>query len=97
MFKSNIGRLLKNKLSLNPRRAVIASALRLDSSLTSKEVKLATVVEGDQKAPFSIATTPRRCPWCNGYRLRNWTRRYEFKSWTRLIAFHIALIPMGKI
>ena len=21
-----------------------------------------------------------RCPWCNGYRRRNWTRRYEFKS-----------------
>ena len=27
-------------------------------------VKLATVVEGDQKAPFSIATTPR----CKGGR-----------------------------
>ena len=24
-----------------------------------KKVKLATVVEGDQKAPFSIATTPK--------------------------------------
>ena len=35
--------------------------------------------------------------WCNGYRRRNWTRRYEFKSWTRLIAFHIALIPLGKV
>ena len=23
--------------------------------------------------------------------------RYEFKSWTRLIAFHIALIPLGKL
>ena len=40
---------------------------------------------------------PWRCPWCNGYRHRNWTRRYEFKSWTRLIAFHIALIPLGKV
>ena len=38
-----------------------------------------------------------RCPWCNGYRLRKWTRRHEFKSWTRLIAFHIALIPLGKV
>ena len=37
------------------------------------------------------------CPWCNGYRRRNWTRRHEFKSWTRLIAFHIALIPLGKV
>ena len=26
-----------------------------------------------------------------------WTRRYEFKSWTRLIAFHIALTPLGKV
>ena len=36
-------------------------------------------------------------PWCNGYRLKKWTRRYEFKSLTRLIAFHIALIPLGKV
>ena len=35
--------------------------------------------------------------WCNCYRRRNWTRRLEFKSWTRLIAFHIALIPLGKV
>ena len=39
----------------------------------------------------------RRCPWCNGYRHRIWTRRYEFNSCTRLIAFHIALIPLGKV
>ena len=38
-----------------------------------------------------------RCPWCNGYRHRIWTWRYEFNSWTRLIAFHIALIPLGKV
>ena len=38
-----------------------------------------------------------RCPWCNGYRRKKWTRRFEFKSWTRLIAFHIALIPLGKV
>ena len=34
---------------------------------------------------------------CNGYRRRKWTRRHEFKSWTRLIAFHIALISLGKV
>ena len=38
-----------------------------------------------------------RCPWCNGYRHRKGTRRHEFKSWTRLIAFHIALITLGKV
>ena len=36
-------------------------------------------------------------PWCNGYRRRKWTRRHEFKSWPRLVAFHIALIPLGKV
>ena len=35
--------------------------------------------------------------WCNGYRRRKWTRRHEFKSETRLIAFHIALIHLGKV
>ena len=38
-----------------------------------------------------------RCPWCSRYRRRKWTRRHEFKSWTRLIAFHITLIPLGKV
>ena len=36
-------------------------------------------------------------PWCNDYRRRIWTRRHEFKSSTWLIAFHIALIPLGKV
>ena len=39
----------------------------------------------------------RRCPWCSRYRRRKRTRRHEFKSWTRLIAFHKALIPLGKV
>ena len=33
--------------------------LCFDIKTVSKKVKLATVVEGDQKAPFSIATTPK--------------------------------------
>ena len=28
----------------------------------------------------------RMCPWCNGYRRRNWKRRHEFKSWTDCIS-----------
>ena len=39
----------------------------------------------------------RGYPWCNDYRRRKWTRWHEFKSWTRLIAFHIALIPLGNV
>ena len=38
-----------------------------------------------------------RCLWCNCYRRRKWTRRHEFKFWTRRIAFHITLIPLGKV
>ena len=38
-----------------------------------------------------------RCPWCNCYRRRKWLRWHEFKSWTKLIAFHIALVPLGKV
>ena len=38
-----------------------------------------------------------RCPWCSGYHRRKSTQRHEFKSGTRLIAFHIALIPLGKV
>ena len=38
-----------------------------------------------------------RCLWCNGYRHSKWTRWHEFNSWIRLIAFHIALIPLGKV
>ena len=31
------------------------------------------------------------------YRHRKWTWATEFKSWTRMIAFHIVLIPLGKV
>ena len=47
--------------------------------------------------PLTSHLTSWRYPWCNGYGRRKWTRRHEFKSWTRLIAFHIALIPLGKV
>ena len=46
---------------------------------------------------YDINILYRRCPWCNGYHRRKWTRRYKFKFWTKLIAFHIALIPLGKV
>ena len=55
--------------------------------------------ESDVNMPIEKAWTAidGRCPWCNRYRRRKWTRRHEFKSWTRLTAFHIALIPLGKV
>ena len=46
---------------------------------------------------IQIVLISHQCPWCSRYRRRNWTRRHEFKSWTRLIAFHIALTPLGKV
>ena len=42
--------------------------------------KLATVAEGDQKAPFSIATTPR----CRG-------GRYSFPLYPRYVPYHAEL------
>ena len=50
-----------------------------------------------KNVPDTINIQNFRCPWCNGYHRRKWIRRHEFKCWTRLIAFHIALIPLGKV
>ena len=36
----------------------------------------------------------RRCPWCNGYRRRNWTR-HEFKSWTDCISHSTNTLGKG--
>ena len=36
-----------------------------------------------------------RCPWCNGYRRRNWTRRHEFKSWTDCISHSTNTLGKG--
>ena len=47
--------------------------------------------------PSTQAGYDTRCPWCSRYLRRKWTRRHDFKSWTRLIAFHIALILLGKV
>ena len=53
------------------------------------------------KRPIQLSHTHiymcNMCPWCNGYRCRKWTRRHKFKPWMRLIAFHMALISLGKI
>ena len=38
-----------------------------------------------------------RIRWYDVYHCRKWTWQHEFKSWMRLIAFHIALIPLGKV
>ena len=35
---------------------------------------------------FPLFSFHNVCPWCNGYRRRNWTRRHEFKSWTDCIS-----------
>ena len=46
----------------------------------SKYVKLATVVEGDQKAPFSIATTPK------------WRGRYYFPWIAPLYSWYVPYV-----
>ena len=52
---------------------------------------------GSSRKRLDLVLINKRCPWCNCYRRRKRTRRHEFKSWTKLIAFHIALIPLGKV
>ena len=42
-----------------------------------------------------IRPTQRRCPWCNGYRRRNWTRRHEFKSWDDCISHSTNTLGKG--
>ena len=46
---------------------------------------------------IEIIFIERRCPWRNGYRRRKWTSQHEFKSWTRLIAYHKAVMLLGKV
>ena len=69
-----------------------------DSKLTARCPDTVDVVRDSVgRSPKAVPIQIRRCPWCNCYRRRKWTRRHEFKSWTKLIAFHIALIPLGKV
>ena len=56
-----------------------------------------TILNANTKKSGNLSYAPHRCPWCNGYCHMKWTQRHEFKSWMRLIAFHIALIPLGKV
>ena len=66
---------------------------KLNNPMKGKHKKLITWFNNISYTSVVIS----RCPWCNGYRHRKWTRWHEFKSWTRLIAFHIALMPLGKV
>ena len=75
--------IIKNKIVIIP----VANTLRLYWQI---------LYAGEFPCPYT-ANVHKRCPWCEGYRLRKWTRQYEFESWTKLIAFHIALIPLGKV
>ena len=81
-------------------RGVVANVLdwiRLRCMFICAAFKFHTEWNNALRVGTSTTTIHWSCPWCNGYRRRKWTRRHEFKSWTRLIAFHIALIPLGKV
>ena len=41
-----------------PKRSLIALKVNFNNTYTRNQLSLATVVEGDSKAPFSIAATP---------------------------------------
>ena len=61
------------------------------------EKNLQCIVDSRLRHCLKLFVIMLRCPWCSRYRRRKWTRRHEFKSWMSLIAFHIALIPLGKV
>ena len=93
--------LLKKYLNLYPPRV---KSFRSIGITISKNIYIYFVVisiQFNMKSALSINPSIyislHVCPWCNGYRRRKCTKRHEFKSWTRLIAFHIALIPLGKV
>ena len=44
---------------------------------------------------FNFYKYHMRCPWCNGYRRRNWTWRHEFKSWTDCISHSTNTLGKG--
>ena len=72
------------------------SLLKIDGSRKEKSNKSWFMVKHKMKVNLQFGNKPR-CPWCNGYPSRKWIQWHEFKSWTRLIAFHIELIPLGKV
>ena len=78
-------------------RGLTSIEVNLDASIRGLEDHIKMNKEGQITATNNIINNIRRCRWCNCYRRRKWTRRHQFKSWTRLIAFHIALIPLGKV
>ena len=84
---------LKMKMLLDSLRAT------LKKYQIGKHQAMMAYMDSGFKIPFHerLVIKMNWCPWCNGYRRRKWTRRHGFKSWTRLIAFHISLIPLGKV
>ena len=83
---------LTDKMKRSFFQAAVVSILLHGCTTWTLTKRLEKKLDGNYTRMFE-----RSCPWCNGYRRRKWTRRLQFKSWTRLIAFHIALIPLGKV
>ena len=73
------------------------TSFSVDKILLPRYVKWSININLLGKDTWSHISVNQRCLWRNAYRRRKWSRRHEFKSWTRLIAFHIALIPLGKV
>ena len=96
--KKRSGNLFNDPRNLSTRQAGYNCISESHSSLTYLTAGRTVLSYDCQLGPQHINCT---CPWCSRYRRRKWTRkwtqRYEFKSWTILIAFHIALIPLGKV
>ena len=65
---------------------------RIQSQVESYQRLKKMVLDATLRSTQHYKVRIGKCQWC-----RKWTQPHEFKSWMRLIAFHIALIPLGKV
>ena len=64
-------------------------------SLSSEAVVMMLFSHMLQQYTYICLIITRQCPWCNGYRRRNWTRQHEFKSWTDCISHSTNTLGKG--
>ena len=88
---------LQDKLPFSCKECSLRVHRMLLCDIHSKGVSLFVHVYTNIEEENNLTLPTVAVTWCNGYRRWKWTRQHKFKSWTRLIAFHIALIPLGKV
>ena len=89
--RSNISTLNGSSLKLVNKFTYLGSSL----SSTETDINKWLAKEWTAIDRLSVIWKSNRCPWCNGYRRRNWTRRHEFKSWIDCISHSTNTLGKG--